>query len=132
MIQPENMHLAQVNVANAIDDLESARLADFVGALDRVNAVAERSPGFVWRLKDDTGNATDIPASGRPALDRQSLGLGEPGASGTVSLEHHPQAGLSEAVEVVRSPEDGALRHVVGAHRARADRGGRPSSGWKN
>lgn len=68
MIQPENTHLAQVNVANAIDDLESARLADFVGALDRVNAVAERSPGFVWRLKDDTGNPTGIPASDDPRL----------------------------------------------------------------
>jgi Domain of unknown function (DUF3291) len=63
MIQPANTHLAQLNVARAIDDLESPRLADFMAALDRVNDVAERSPGFVWRLKSDAGNATDIKVS---------------------------------------------------------------------
>ena len=66
MIQPENTHLAEVNVATAVDDLESARLADFVAALDRVNDVAERSPGFVWRLKDDSGTSIDIQASDNP------------------------------------------------------------------
>ena len=66
MIQPENTHLAEVNVATAVDDLESARLADFVAALDRVNDVAERSLGFVWRLKDDSGTSIDIHASDNP------------------------------------------------------------------
>ena len=28
--------------------------------LDRVNAIAERSPGFVWRLKDESNNATAL------------------------------------------------------------------------
>ena len=63
MQQPANTHLAQLNVARALDDLESPRLAEFMGALDRVNDVAERSPGFVWRLKSDGGNATDIRTS---------------------------------------------------------------------
>lgn len=66
MRQPPNTHLAQLNVATAIDDVESARLADFMAALDRVNAVAERSPGFVWRLKDDQGNSTSIKVSDDP------------------------------------------------------------------
>ena len=60
MDQPLDHHLAQLNVARALDDLDSARLADFISALDRVNAVAERSPGFVWRLQDPVGNATSI------------------------------------------------------------------------
>src|SRR5262245_19113977 len=61
LIQTPDHHLAQLNVARALDDLNSPRLADFVSALDRVNAVAERSPGFVWRLKDDgAANAIDI------------------------------------------------------------------------
>jgi Domain of unknown function (DUF3291) len=60
VIQPPNTHLAQLNVAQALDDMDSPRLAGFMGALDAVNAVAERSHGFVWRLKDDGGNATDI------------------------------------------------------------------------
>jgi hypothetical protein len=63
IVQPAGTHLAQLNVARALDDLESPRLAGFMGALDRVNALAERSAGFVWRLKSDGGNATDIKVS---------------------------------------------------------------------
>lgn len=63
IVQPAGTHLAQLNVARALDDLDSPRLASFMGALDRVNALAERSAGFVWRLKSDGGNATDIKVS---------------------------------------------------------------------
>jgi Domain of unknown function (DUF3291) len=44
--------LAQMNVARLRAPLDSPQLADFVGALDRINALADRSPGFVWRLQD--------------------------------------------------------------------------------
>ena len=54
--------LAQVNVARLAAPLDSPQLADFVANLDPVNAAAERAPGFVWRLQDDAGNATAIPA----------------------------------------------------------------------
>ncbi len=64
--QPEGMQLAEINVATAADDMDSPRLAQFVDALDRVNAVAERSPGFVWRLKDEGGSAIDIKTSDDP------------------------------------------------------------------
>ncbi len=64
MIQPENTHLAQLNSARALDDMDSALLADFAAGLDRVNTIAERSEGFVWRLKDDSGNATGIRLDG--------------------------------------------------------------------
>ena len=66
MKQSDNTHLAELNIATAVDDLESERLADSVAALDSINALAERSPGFVWRLKDESGNATDIRASDDP------------------------------------------------------------------
>ncbi len=52
--------LAQLNVAAMRYPLEDPRFKDFVDALDRVNARAEASPGFVWRLKSDAGNATAI------------------------------------------------------------------------
>jgi hypothetical protein len=39
-------------------------LKDFVDALDPVNAVADTSDGFVWRLQSDSGNATDVPVFG--------------------------------------------------------------------
>ena len=66
--QPPHTHLAQLNVAKALDDLESDRLRDFVGALDGVNAKADRSPGFVWRLRDDTEDLSSISAADDPRL----------------------------------------------------------------
>jgi hypothetical protein len=53
-------------VATALYPLDDPRIAAFVNKLDEVNALAEASPGFVWRLKSDSGNATDIKASEDP------------------------------------------------------------------
>ena len=50
--------LAQLNVARLVAPIDSPRLQDFVANLDPVNALAEGSPGFVWRLQDETGDAT--------------------------------------------------------------------------
>jgi len=52
--------LAQMNVARLRAPIDSPQLAGFVSALDRINAIADGSPGFVWRLQDDTGNATAL------------------------------------------------------------------------
>ena len=52
--------LAQINIARAIAPLDDPRMAEFVARLDAVNALAEASPGFVWRLKDESGNATSL------------------------------------------------------------------------
>ena len=49
------MHLAEINLARLIAPLEDPRIDVFRNALDPVNAIAERSPGFVWRLKDEDG-----------------------------------------------------------------------------
>src|SRR5688500_12650815 len=51
-------HLAQVNVARMKEPLESAAMSGFVARLDEINALADRSPGFVWRLQTSEGNAT--------------------------------------------------------------------------
>ncbi len=53
-------HLAQINVARAAEPLDSPRLAEFVAALEPVNARADNAPGFVWRLQSDGGDATSI------------------------------------------------------------------------
>ena len=55
-------HLAQLNVAQARTPLDAPEMAEFVAALDPINALADRSPGFVWRLQDETGDATSIRA----------------------------------------------------------------------
>ena len=59
-------HLAQINVARALAPLDDPRLAGFVERLDDINALADVSPGFVWRLQSDSGNATDIQVSDDP------------------------------------------------------------------
>ena len=53
-------HLAQINVARLLAPLDSPELRDFVDNLDRINALAESSSGFVWRLTGDGGDATDL------------------------------------------------------------------------
>jgi len=53
-------HLAQINIGRLVAPLEDPRIAGFLAQLDGINALAERSPGFVWRLQSDSGNATDI------------------------------------------------------------------------
>jgi len=52
--------LAQLNIGIIRGPIDSPVMAEFVANLDRINALAERSPGFVWRLQTDEGNATAI------------------------------------------------------------------------
>ena len=55
-------HLAQLNIARLGAPLDSPTLAGFVAALEPINALADGSPGFVWRLQTDEGDATSIRA----------------------------------------------------------------------
>ena len=60
------MHLAQVNIGRILGAMDSPVMAEFAANPDPINALAEQSPGFVWRLKSESGNATDIDYSGDP------------------------------------------------------------------
>lgn len=60
------LHLAQLNVATLRHAIDEPETADFVNGLDPVNAAGEVSPGFVWRLQADDGNATSISAFPNP------------------------------------------------------------------
>jgi hypothetical protein len=53
-------HLAQVNIGRLRAPLDAPEIADFVAGLESINALADASPGFVWRLQDETGDATSI------------------------------------------------------------------------
>lgn len=56
-----NYHLAQYNIINLIDEIDSPTIKEFKDFLAPVNKLAEDSTGFVWRLKDEGGtDATDI------------------------------------------------------------------------
>ena len=52
--------LAQINIAKMIDTIDSPVMADFVANLDPINALAEKSEGFIWRLVGDGNDATSI------------------------------------------------------------------------
>ena len=53
-------HVAQINIGTMVAPTDDPSVAEFMQGLDRINALADSSPGFVWRLQTDEGNATDI------------------------------------------------------------------------
>ncbi|PIB93315.1 DUF3291 domain-containing protein [Caulobacter sp. FWC2] len=59
-------HLAEVNVGRLRAPIDHPTIKDFADNLDRINALAEASPRFVWRLKGDGNNATDLAIDGDP------------------------------------------------------------------
>ena len=61
-------HLAQVNIGRFRAPLDDPIMEGFRAALDPVNALADRSPGFVWRLQTEDGNATAIRPYGGDSL----------------------------------------------------------------
>jgi len=67
MIQPANPHLAQLNIGRIRYEVDDPRMAGFTSNLAMVNGLAERTPGFVWRYIDESGNST----STRPYADRR-------------------------------------------------------------
>lgn len=53
-------HLAQINVGRLRAPVDDPLIRDFRDNLDRINAIADAAPGFVWRLVGEGNNATDI------------------------------------------------------------------------
>ncbi|MGE3293167.1 MAG: DUF3291 domain-containing protein [Geminicoccaceae bacterium] len=53
-------HLAQLNIARPRGPLDGPLMAEFMAGLDRINGLGDTSPGFVWRLQDEGGNATAL------------------------------------------------------------------------
>lgn len=62
-MQNKGMHLAELNVGQLLAPIDDPRIDGFRTALERINAIAERSPGFVWRLTGEGDDATDVPVS---------------------------------------------------------------------
>ena len=61
--------LAQLNIGRILAPLDSPQLAGFVARLEEINALAESSPGFVWRFQTEAGDATGL----RPFEDDRML-----------------------------------------------------------
>ena len=65
--------LAQLNIAKMKYPIDSPELTDFVDNLDNINALADDSPGFIWRLQTDEGDATGIDFFGDDTLVNMSI-----------------------------------------------------------
>ena len=62
-------HLAQLNIGQLRHPLDHPEMAEFTNSLDEINELAEKSPGFVWRLTDETGQSSSyIQVSDDPLL----------------------------------------------------------------
>lgn len=62
LTKQERYHLAQVNIARMRAPLNDPLMVDFVAQLQTINAIADASSGFVWRLESEGGDATSIRA----------------------------------------------------------------------
>lgn len=64
-------HLAQLNLGVFTAPLDTPEMQEFANALDRINAIADASPGFVWRLTDADGGPSsnvEVPGADDPLL----------------------------------------------------------------
>jgi Domain of unknown function (DUF3291) len=124
--------LAQVNIGRARGDMTDPVMAGFVSRLAEINALADASPGFVWRLQTEDGDATAV----RPYADVRIL----------INLSVWTDLAALRAY-VYRSPHASVMRgrrdwferfDLVGAGGPSADRGGGsgaaglPGAAWAN
>ena len=80
--------LAQVNIGRARGTMDQSIMAGFVAQLAAINTLADRSPGFVWRLQTEDGDATAVRAPRAHQHVRQShreLGAGSRRQARTLS-----------------------------------------------
>jgi hypothetical protein len=90
---PTTHHLAQLNVARPVAPLDDPRMAGFMAGLKELNALADRAPGFVWRLVDDAGeDSTGL----RLAEPSNPADAGDPGLGVMVNMS------VWESVEALR------------------------------
>lgn len=75
-MRAREFHLVQINIARMKAPLDDPLMADFVAQIEQVDAVAEASPGFVWRYIDDGGGQ-----SFRRTHFGQHVGLGNSGST---------------------------------------------------
>lgn len=68
MPMTSQFHLAQTNIATGRAPLEDPGMQGFVDRLESLNALADASPGFVWRLQTDDGDATAIQVFDNPLI----------------------------------------------------------------
>jgi hypothetical protein len=94
------MHLAELNIGKMKgENIDDPIMARFKEQLEEINALAEGSAGFIWRLKDDSGDATHIRAYDDPQM-AVNMSVWE----GFSALEAYVYSGRH--VEVMKSRRD--------------------------
>jgi hypothetical protein len=68
-MREQELQLAQVNIGRARGAMDEPVMREFVARLVEINALADGSPGFVWRLQTEDGDATAL----RPYPDERVL-----------------------------------------------------------
>ena len=117
---PRGHELAELNIARAVAPMDHPAMADFVANLARINALGDRSPGFVWRLQDETGAATAIRAFDDP-LVIVNLTVWTTVGRSWPTHPVGPCRGLPAATRMVRPDRRPQPRPVVGADRPPSD-----------
>jgi hypothetical protein len=64
----DGWHLAQINIGRLVAPAGHPEVEGFFAELDRINAIADTTPGFIWRLQSDGGNATSLQPTPDPRL----------------------------------------------------------------
>ena len=100
---PMEWRLAELNVARLRAALEDPAKKEFVEALDKINALAHSSPGFVWRLQTDDDNATGDHGLRRRTGDHQPVGVGVRGGPRRVRLLLGPRGVPAPQARMVRA-----------------------------
>ena len=130
----DSWHLAQLNIARPRAPLDDPIMAEFMANLERINALGDASPGFVWRLQDDSGNATALEQPFGPEMivnmtvweDVEALR-----ALRVPQRAHGLPAPPRRMVRQARAAPTSVLWWVPAGHRPVAGRGqGRGSTDW--
>lgn len=61
-------HLAQFNIGRLTYDLDDPKVADFVGGVDMLNRIADRSDGFVWKYETGAGGVVQDEVDDDPRI----------------------------------------------------------------
>ncbi len=64
----QKFQIAQINIAKAVDEMDSETMQGFVSRLEEINALADSAEGFVWRLQTEEGDSTSIRVFNDPSL----------------------------------------------------------------
>ncbi len=91
-------HIAQMNMGYLLHPLGDPRIAGFEDNSDRLNAVADRSKGFIWRLQ---GEGYDLPENDMGAL----FGRPQVALNGLVTRIPSRLIDIAEYLESIQSPK---------------------------